>query len=200
MVKKIFLDIRTYFLIICLILMILIGLLIKKHNDYKIIEVIEQIEQPSQISEVSKIVLKSQSLSLYGNVKENLSYSDFKNGSISGKLFFVYYFDNGSSQSEYINVKEVYEHKMPGIKSKRSRKPFIKGKYKINSGEIIEKASDQKLLVGDYADKEFNFQYEWSEIVPHLESINTKGYVSRLISNGKVTIRSEVPYNITINP
>jgi lipoprotein len=200
MVKKIFSDIRTYFLIFCLIIVGFACWMVKKHDDYKIIEIIEQIEQTEKISEVSKVVLDTQTLSLDGEVKGIFSYPDFKNGSISGNLFFDYYFDDGSSQYEQIDIKDFYDHKMPGLKSKRTRKSYIKGKYKIRSGETIEKNSNEKLFVGDYADKEFNFQYEWTDIVPYLESINTKVYVTKTTSNGKVTNHSEIPYNITIKP
>ena len=69
--------------------------------------------------------MNGQSLRLYRNVKENLLYSDFKNGAIIGRLFFDYYFDDGSSQSEYTDVKEVYKHKMPGIRSKEDQENLL---------------------------------------------------------------------------
>lgn len=200
MLKKIVSDIRFYFLIICLIPFVLTGLMIKEHYDSKIIEVIEQLEEPEEINAVSEMVLRTQRLSLYGTEKEEYSYSEFKNSSISGSLFFDYYFDDGSKKSEQINLKEIYEHKMPGIGSKRKRKPFIKGKYKIRSGEIIEKDSNEKLSIGDYVDKDFEYLYEWSDLIPNQNPINAKAYSSRLISNGKVTVRSEVPYEVRIKP
>lgn len=200
MLKKIVSDIRFYFLIICLIPFVLTEVMIKEHYDSKIIEVIEQLEEPEEISAVSEIVLRTQRLSLYGTEKEEYSYSEFKNGSISCSLFFDYYFDDGSKKSEQINLKDIYEHKMPGIGSKRMRKSFIKGKYKIRSGEIVKKDSNEKLSIGDYADKDFEYLYEWSDFIPNLDPINAKAYSSRLISNGKVTVRSEVPYEVRIKP
>lgn len=200
MLKKIVSDIRFYFLIICLIPFVLTGLMLKEHYDSKIIEVIEQLEESEEISEVSEMVLRTQRLSLYGTEKEEYSYSEFKNGSISGSLFFDYYFDDGSKKSEQINLKDIYEHKMPGVGSKRIRKSFIKGKYKIKSSEIVEKDSNEKLSIGDYADKDFEYLYEWSDLTPNLNPINAKAYSSRLISNGKVTIRSEIPYEVQIKP
>ena len=200
MLKKIVSDIRFYFLIICLIPFVLTGLMLKEHYDSKIIEVIDQLEESEEISEVSEMVLRTQRLSLYGTEKEEYSYSEFKNGSISGSLFFDYYFDDGSKKSEQSNLKDIYEHKMPGVGSKRIRKSFIKGKYKIKSGEIVEKDSNEKLSIGDYADKDFEYLYEWSDLTPNLNPINAKAYSSRLISNGKVTISSEIPYELQIKP
>lgn len=200
MIKKIVSDIRFYFLILCLIPFVLTGLMVKEYYDSKIIEVIEQLEEPEEISAVSEIVLRSPRLSLYGTVKEEYSYSEFKNGLISGSLFFDYYFDDGSKKSEQINLKDIYEHKMPGIGTKRIRKSFIKGKYKIKSGKVVEKDSNEKLSLGDYADKDFEYLYEWSDLIPNLDSINAKAYSSRVISNGKVTVRSEIPYEVRIKP
>ena len=160
----------------------------------------EQLEEPEEINKVSEVVLRTQKLNLYGTEKKEYSYAEFKNGSISGSLFFDYYFDDGSKKTEQINLKEIYEHKMPWVGSKRKRKPFIKGKYKIRSGEIVEKDSNEKLSIGDYADKDFEYLYEWSDFIPNLDPINAKAYSSRLISNGKVTIRSEIPYEVRIKP
>lgn len=200
MIKKIVSDIRFYFLILCLIPFVLTGLMVKEHYDSKIIEVIEQLEETEKIYEVSEIVLRSPSLSLYGTVKEEYSYSEFKNGSINGSLFFDYYLDDGSKTSKQINLKDVYDHKMPGLGSKRVRKSFIKGKYKIKSGKVVEKDSNEKLSLGDYADKDFEYLYEWSDLIPNLDPINVKAYSSRVISNGKVTVRSEIPYEVRIKP
>lgn len=200
MIKKIFSDIRSYILIFCLIPVIILGGRLLKHYDHQIIEVLEQNAESEKTIEVSKVVLRTQSLSLYGTVKRDYSYSEFKDGLISGSLFFDYYFEDGSIESDKVNIKDFYEHSIPGIGSKRKRKPFIKGKYKTRSGEIVELNSNEKLSIGDYADQEFDYQYEWGELNINLDPINTKAYFSKKTSNGKVTVRSEVPYEIRIIP
>lgn len=200
MIKKIFSDIRFYLLILCLIPFILAGGRVREHYDHQIIEVLEQSEESEKTIEVSKIVLRAQNLSLYGTVKEVYSYSEFTAGLIKGTLFFDYYFDNGSVDSDQVDIEDFYEHRMPGVGSTRKRKVFIKGKYKIRSGEIIEKDSSKKLSVGDFTDEDFNYQYEWLSFSRNLDPINTKAYFSKKTSNGKVTRYNEVPYNIKMIP
>ena len=179
MIKKIFSDIRFYLLILCLIPFILAGGRVREHYDHQIIEVLEQSEESEKTIEVSKIVLRAQNLSLYGTVKEVYSYSEFTAGLIKGTLFFDYYFDDGSVDSDQVDIE---------------------GKYKIRSGEIIEKDSSKKLSVGDFTDEDFNYQYEWLSFSRNLDPINTKAYFSKKTSNGKVTRYNEVPYNIKMIP
>ena len=178
-------------MILCLIPFILAGGRVREHYDHQIIEVLEQSEESEKTIEVSKIVLRAQNLSLYGTVKEVYSYSEFTAGLIKGTLFFDYYFDDGSVDLDQVDIEDFYEHRMP---------VFIKGKYKIRSGEIIEKDSSKKLSVGDFTDEDFNYQYEWLSFARNLDPINTKAYFSKKTSNGKVTRYNEVPYNIKMIP
>ena len=79
-------------------------------------------------------------------------------------------------------------------------KSFVKGKYKIRSGEVVSLSSKTKLKVGDYSKNNFDPQFEWSDIKSYDNPINTVVKSTRLVTNGKVSSRQEVSHKITIKP
>lgn len=79
-------------------------------------------------------------------------------------------------------------------------KGFVKGKYKIRSGDVVNVLSKIKLKVGDYSKNSFDPEFEWSEIKGYDKPIDTVVNSTRLITNGKVSSRQEVRRKIIIKP
>lgn len=113
---------------------------------------------------------------------------------------FNYNFDDGSSSTELFDVEEYFNQNIPGKGSKRLIKPFVKGKYKLRSGDIVPVLSKTKLKVGDYSKNSFEPQFEWADINGYDKAIDTVVNSTRLITNGKVSSRQEVRRKITIKP
>lgn len=98
------------------------------------------------------------------------------------------------------DVEEYFNHNIPGKGSKRLIKPFVKGKYKLRSGDVVNVLSRTKLKVGDYSKNSFDPEFEWSDIKAYDKPIDTVVNSTRLITNGKVSSRQEVRRKITIKP
>lgn len=98
------------------------------------------------------------------------------------------------------DVEEYFNYNIPGKGSKRLIKPFVKGKYKLRSGDVVNVLSRTKLKVGDYSKNSFDPEFEWSDIKAYDKPIDTVVNSTRLITNGKVSSRQEVRRNITIKP
>ena len=113
---------------------------------------------------------------------------------------FNYNFDDGSSSTELFDVEEYFNQNIPGKGSKRSVKPFVKGKYRLRSGNVVNVLSKTKLKVGDYSKNSFEPEFEWSDIRGYDKPIDTVVNSTRLITNGKVSSRQEVRRKITIKP
>ena len=60
-------------------------------------------------------------------------------------------------------------------------KAFVKGKYKVRSGEVVSISSKTKLKVGDYSKNDFDPQYEWSDIKSYDKPIDTVVKSTRLV-------------------
>ena len=201
--KSIFSNVWTYLLIIFIFIPTILAVdLVQHYRNNQIVEVLEQVEEPEKTIEVVNAVpdQEFQNISLRDESQGIFWSDDFIDGGITGELRFNYNFDDGSSSTELFDVEEYFNHNIPGKGSKRLIKGFVKGKYKIRSGEIIEKDSSKKLSVGDFTDEDFNYQYEWLSFARNLDPINTKAYFSKKTSNGKVTRYNEVPYNIKMIP
>ena len=171
-------------------------------RNNQIVEVLEQVEEPEKIIEVVDSVpdQEFQNISLRDESQGIFSSDDFIDGGITGELRFNYNFDDGSSSTELFDVEEYFNHNIPGKGSKRLIKGFVKGKYKIRSGDVVNVLSKIKLKVGDYSKNSFDPEFEWSEIKGYDKPIDTVVNSTRLITNGKVSSRQEVRRKITIKP
>lgn len=175
---------------------------VQHYRNNQIVEVLEQVEQPEKTikvvdavpdQELQNISLRDESQGIFGS-------KDFIDGGITGELRFNYNFDDGSSSTELFDVEEYFNQNIPGKGSKRLIKPFVKGKYKLRSGDVVTVLSKTKLKVGDYSKNSFEPRFEWSDINGYDKAIDTVVNSTRLITNGKVSSRQEVRRKITIKP
>lgn len=201
--KSIFSNVWTYLLItfICIPTILAIDL-IQDYRNHQIIEVLEQIEEPEKTIEVVNAVpdQEFQNISLRNESQGIFASDDFIDGRITGELRFNYNFDDGSSSTELFDIEEYFNQNIPGKGSKRLIKPFVKGKYKLRSGDVVNVLSKTKLKVGDYSKNSYEPQFEWSDIKGYNKPIDTVVNSTRLITNGKVSSRQEVRRKITIKP
>ena len=199
--KSIFSNLWTYVLIIFIPTILAVDL-VQHYRNNQIVEVLEQVEEPEKTIEVvdavpdqefQNISLKDESQGIFGSI-------DFIDGVIIGELRFNYNFIDGSSSTEVFDVEEYFNHNIPGKGSKRLIKPFVKGKYKLRSGDVVNVLSKTKLKVGDYSKNSFEPEFEWSDIKGYNKPIDTVVNSTRLITNGKISSRQEVRRKITIKP
>lgn len=199
--KSIFSNLWTYVLIIFIPTILAVDL-VQHYRNNQIVEVLEQVEEPEKTIEVvdavpdqefQNISLKDESQGIFGS-------NDFIDGGIIGELRFNYNFNDGSSSTELFDVEEYFNHNIPGKGSKRLIKPFVKGKYKLRSGDVVNVLSKTKLKVGDYSKNSFEPEFEWSDIKGYNKPIDTVVNSTRLITNGKISSRQEVRRKITIKP
>lgn len=199
--KSIFSNLWTYVLIIFIFIPTILAVdLVQHYRNNQIVEVLEQVEEPEKTIEVvdavpdqefQNISLKDESQGIFGS-------NDFIDGGITGELRFNYNFNDGSSSTELFDVEEYFNHNIPGKGSKRLIKAFVKGKYKLRSGDVVNVLSKTKLKVGDYSKNSYDPEFEWSDIKGYDKPIDTVVNSTRLITNGKVSSRQEVRRKITI--
>lgn len=175
---------------------------VQHYRNNQIVEVLEQVEQPEKTIKVVDAVpdQEFQNISLRDESQGIFGSKDFIDGGITGELRFNYNFDDGSSSTELFDVEEYFNQNIPGKGSKRLIKPFVKGKYKLRSGDVVTVLSKTKLKVGDYSKNSFEPRFEWSDINGYDKAIDTVVNSTRLITNGKVSSRQEVRRKITIKP
>lgn len=201
--KSIFSNTWTYVLIIFIFIpTILVVDLAQHYRNNQIVEVLEQVEEPEKTIKVVDAIpdQEFQNISLRDESQGVFGSNDFIDGGITGELRFNYNFDDGSSSTELFDVEEYFNQNIPGKGSKRLIKPFVKGKYKLRSGDVVTVLSKTKLKVGDYSKNSFEPQFEWSDINGYDKAIDTVVNSTRLITNGKVSSRQEVRRKITIKP
>ena len=201
--KSIFSNTWTYVLIIFIFIpTILVVDLAQHYRNNQIVEVLEQVEEPEKTIKVVDAIpdQEFQNISLRDESQGVFGSNDFIDGGITGELRFNYNFDDGSSSTELFDVEEYFNQNIPGKGSKRLIKPFVKGKYKLRSGDVVTVLSKTKLKFCDYSKNSFEPQFEWSDINGYDKAIDTVVNSTRLITNGKVSSRQEVRRKITIKP
>ena len=201
--KSIFSNAWTYLLIIFIFIPTILAVdLVQHYRNNQIVEVLEQVEEPEKTIEVVNAVpdQEFQNISLRDESQGIFSSDDFIDGGVTGELRLNYNFDDGSSSTELFDIEEYFNQNIPGKGSKRSVKPFVKGKYRLRSGNVVNVLSKTKLKVGDYSKNSFEPEFEWSDIRGYDKPIDTVVNSTRLITNGKVSSRQEVRRKITIKP
>lgn len=199
--KFIFSDIRTYIIILFILIpTVFITLLTLDFRSKQIVEVLDQLEVPDRIIEVSNLKPDSERQNLYTKNESQgiFGSNDFLNGGLTGEVRLVYNFSDGSSSLEVFNIEDYFDQKVPGKGSKRLIKSFVKGKYKIRSGETVDLSSKKKLTVGDYSSADFKPAEEWTDIKSYNQPMDLIVNSTRLVTNGKVSSRQEIPRKITI--
>ena len=198
--SKLFLDIRTYFVLFVIVLFSLGFLYNHIQEGYQIVEVLETKTEPAIELKVIKVQLDRADIDVADSYKKDYNRSDYNNGNITGDLYYDYYFSDGSSTYERLSLSRVFDHDMPGVGSTAQRNPFTRGKYRTKNGKIEEVVSSEPLQVGDSIKQPFNHTYTWQDIKPYTDNIGALIYAEQKVSNGKVTTHQTVRTYINIKP
>lgn len=198
--SKLVSDIRTYFVLFVIILFSLGLLHLRVQEGYLIVEVLETKTEPAIELKVTKLQLDRADINVEDSYKKNYNRADYYNGSITGDLYYDYYFSDGSSTYERVSLSKVFTHNMPGIGSTARRNPFTRGKYRTKNGQVEEVLSSEPLKIGDSINQSFNHTYTWTDIKPHRGDIGALIYAEQRVSNGKVSTHQTVRTYIVIQP
>lgn len=198
--SKLFLDIRTYFVLFVIVLFSLGFLYYHIQEGYRIVEVLETKTEPAIELKVTKVQLDRANIDVADSYKKYYNRVDYNNGDITGELYYDYYFSDGSSTYERVPLSRVFNHDMPGIGSTAQRNPFTRGKYRTQNGQIEEVVSSEPLHVGNSIKQSFNHTYTWQDIKPYTDDIGALIYTEQRVSNGKVSTHQTVRTYINIKP
>lgn len=182
--SKLFLDIRTYFVLFVIVLFSLGFLYYHIQEGYRIVEVLETKTEPAIELKVTKVQLDRANIDVADSYKKYYNRVDYKNGDITGELYYDYYFSDGSSTYERVPLSRVFNHDMPGIGSTAQRNPFTRGKYRTQNS----------------IKQSFNHTYTWQDIKPYTDDIGALIYTEQRVSNGKVSTHQTVRTYINIKP
>lgn len=198
--SKLFLDIRTYFVLFVIILFSLGFLYLHIQEGYQIVEVLETKTEPEIELKVTKLQLDRADITVDDSYNKNYNRADYNNGSITGDLYYDYYFSDGSSTYECVPLSRVFNDDMPGIGSTVQRGQFTRGKYRTQNGQVKDIVSSKPLKIGDSTNQSFNHAYTWKNIKPHRDDIGALIYAEQRVSNGKVSTHQTVHTYINIKP
>ena len=198
--SKLFSDIRTYFVLFVIAIFSLGFLYLRIQEGYQIVEVIETKPKPATELKVTKLQLDRADITVDDSYQKNYTRADYNNGSITGDLYYDYYFSDGSSTYERIPLSRVFEHEMPGVGSTVRRESSTRGKYRTKNGQVEDVMSSEPLKIGDSINQPFNYTYTWKDIKPHRDDIGALIYAEQRVSNGKVSTHQTVRTYIVIQP
>lgn len=198
--SKLFSDIRTYFVLFVIILFSLGFLHLRVREGYQIVEVLETKTEPAIELKVTKLQLDRADITVDDSYQKNYTRADYHNGSITGDLYYDYYFSDGSSTYERVSLSRVFSHDMPGIGSTVQRNSFTRGKYRTKNGQVSEAVSSEPLKIGDSVNQSFNHTYTWTDVKPYKGDIGALIYAEQRVSNGKVSTHQTVRTYIVIKP
>lgn len=106
--SKLFLDIRTYFVLFVIVLFSLGFLYYHIQEGYRIVEVLETKTEPAIELKVTKVQLDRANIDVADSYKKYYNRVDYKNGDITGELYYDYYFSDGSSTYERVPLSRVF--------------------------------------------------------------------------------------------
>lgn len=126
------------------------------------------------------------------------SYTTFDESNIYGELIMRYQLNNNEEYQDRFNLEQIHNHQLPNNGSVLT-KSYYKGTYVLRSGKTVTLESANKLKKGDNINRTNNPQYQWTQITPHTEPINTNVQVPYRVSTGKThtTHYYNEPYTIT---
>lgn len=185
-------KLKTIFinLLIIAIPSIFIGAIVYIYRTDDIIEVKNQtyIQEPLTVTEnhIQISNLKAQ-------------YETFDESNIYGGLIMRYQLNNGEEYQDRFSLEQIHNHQLPDNGSVLT-KSYYKGTYTLRSGKSITLETADKLKKGDNIHRREDPQYQWTQIVPHTESINTTVQVPYTVSNGKTHMTHYRDEAFTINP
>lgn len=185
-------KLKTIFinLLIIAIPIIFIGAIIYIYRSDDIVKVKSQtyIEEPLTVTE-NHIEIS--------NLKA--SYETFDESNIYGELVMFYQLSNGEEYQDRFSLEQIHNHQLPNNGSVLT-KTYYKGTYILRSGKTIMLETADKLKKGDNIHRREDPQYQWTQITPHTEPINTSVQVPYTVSNGKTHMTHYRDEAYTINP
>lgn len=131
------------------------------------------------------------------NIKAH--YETFDESNIYGELVMSYQLSNGEDYQDRFSLEQIHNHQLPDNGSVLT-KTYYKGTYVLRNGKTITLETAKKLKKSENAFIEYGPHYEWTQITPHTESINTIVQVPYTVSNGKTHMTHYRDEPFTINP
>ena len=127
------------------------------------------------------------------------SYETFDESNIYGGLIMRYQLTNGEEYRDRFSLEQIHNHQLPDNGSVLT-KTYYKGTYILRSGKTITLETADKLNKSDNIHRREDPEYQWTQITPHTESINTSVQVPYRVSTGKTHMTHYRDEAFTINP
>lgn len=127
------------------------------------------------------------------------SYETFDESNIYGELIMRYQLNNGEEYQDRFSLEQIHKHQLPNNESILT-KTYYKGTYVLRNGKTITLETADKLKKGDNIHRREDPEYQWTQIVPHTEPINTSVQVPYTVSTGKTHMTHYRDEAYTINP
>ena len=123
----------------------------------------------------------------------------FDESNIYGELIMHYQLNNGEEYQDRFSLEQIHNHQLPNDGSILT-KTYYKGSYVLRSGKTITLETADKLKKGDNIHRREDPEYQWAQITPHTEPINTSVRVPYIVSTGKTHMTHYRDKAYTINP
>lgn len=127
------------------------------------------------------------------------SYETYDESNIYGELIMLYQLSNGEDYQDKFSLEQIHNKQLPDNGSVLT-KTYYKGTYVLRSGKTVTLETTDKLKKGDNIHRREDPLYQWTQITPHTEPINTSVQVPYVVSNGKTHMTHYRDEPFTINP
>lgn len=127
------------------------------------------------------------------------SYETYDESNIYSELIMYYQLSNGEEYQDEFSLEQIHNKQLPNNGSVLT-KTYYKGTYVLRSGKTITLETADKLKNGDNIHRREDPKYQWTQITPHTESINTTVQVPYVVSNGKTHMTHYYDEQFTITP
>ena len=127
------------------------------------------------------------------------SYETYDESNIYGELIMYYQLSNGEEYQDEFSLEQIHNKQLPNNGSVLT-KTYYKGTYVLRSGKTITLETADKLKNGDNIHRREDPEYQWTQITPHTESINTTVQVPYVVSNRKTNMTHYRDEQFTITP
>lgn len=126
-------------------------------------------------------------------------YETFDESNIYGELIMRYRLSNDEDYQDRFSLEQIHNKQLPDNGSILT-KTYYKGTYVLRSGKTVTLETADKLKKGNNIHRREDPLYQWAQITPHTESINTSVQVPYVVSNGKTHMTHYRDEQFTINP
>lgn len=127
------------------------------------------------------------------------SYRNYDESNIYGELIMRYQLSNCEEYQDRFSLEQIHNEQLPDNGSVLT-KTYYKGTYVLRSGKTITLETADKLKKGDNIHRREEPLYQWTQINPHTEPINTTVQVPYTVSNGKTHMTHYYDEQIIITP